>query len=270
MGIVLGIGGRDASRAGAGPSGDARPSAARVYDYHLGGKDNYAADRDLAERAVRRAPVISRLVRANRAFLRRVCLLLAAEDGIRQFVDIGCGLPARDNVDDVVRRADPSCRVAYVDNDPMVVSHARALLAAGGRCGAFEADLRDPGALLATPGLRRLIDFHRPVGVLLFGVLHFVTDAEDPAAVFAELLAGLPPGSRVAVSHAERTPALEAVAALYRDAGIPFTPRSAAELDEITRGLRPAGPPLGLAVAGGRPVLGASVPLLGRIGRTPG
>ncbi|WP_131740422.1 SAM-dependent methyltransferase [Actinomadura roseirufa] len=270
------------------------PSVARMYDYFLGGKDNYAADREMAEWALLKAPVIPRIARANRAFVRHAAGRLARDAGLRQFLDIGCGLPAPSgNVADVVRGVDPSCRVAYTDSDPMVVAHARALLAVDEGTCAFQADLRDPAALLAAPGPRRLLDFGRPVGVLLFCVLHFLTDADDPRRVMGELIAALPAGSHVALTHVERTADFEAVSGLFESADVPFTPRGLDEITDICAGLElldpfPVNLPLARAVrpeadevAGrgtdavpdGVPdvVAGAAgrLPLIGCIGRKP-
>ncbi|MDL4817772.1 SAM-dependent methyltransferase [Actinomadura opuntiae] len=242
------------------------PSVARMYDYYLGGKDNYAADREMAERVLDRAPVVARLAQVNRGFLEYAAGLLA-ESGLRQFVDVGCGLPAERNVGDMVRRAAPSCRVAYVDNDPLVLVHARALLAVDRGTGAFGGDVRAPAALLAHPGLRRLIDFGRPVAVLLLGVLDFVTDEEDPRGIVRTLLDGLPPGSHMVVTHTERTPALEALAETARRAGLAFTPRRREEIAEICAPLDPVGrypAALPLADAAG---LDGPLPLVGCIGR---
>ncbi|MFG2085413.1 MULTISPECIES: SAM-dependent methyltransferase [unclassified Spirillospora] len=252
------------------------PSNARVYNYYLGGKDNYAADRELAEWALRRCPVVARLVQANRGFLDHAAAVLAGEAGLRQFVDIGCGLPMSGGmggmgggVADIVRRADPSCRVAYVDNDPMVVAHARALLAVDAATAAFEADVRDPAALLADPGLRRLIDFTEPVGVLLTGVLDAIADEDDPRGIVDALVDALPPGSHVVITHTERTPELEPVAGLPQNPALPFWPRSRDAIIEICGSLETAAPypaalPLPHAVHTTGPV-----PLIGCIGRTP-
>lgn len=266
------FGPEDGAAASAG-TGAMAPSAARMYDHYLGGKDNYAADRDLAERALRTAPVISRLVRVNRAFLAHAAGLLADQVGLRQFLDIGCGLPGRENVGDVVRRIDPACRVAHVDNDPMVLSHARALLAVNANTKAFEADLREPGDILGHAELGRLIDFDEPVAVLLLGVLHFITDAENPYQIVDHLLKGLPPGSHVVISHAERTPELEAVSALYREAGLPFVPRSRQEMTGLFHGFEPIPPypaNLPLSRSGRHPGTSDTLPLIGYIGRKPG
>ncbi|MFV2171726.1 SAM-dependent methyltransferase [Actinomadura sp. LOL_016] len=259
------------SRPGDGDAGgrlDAgRPNVARICDYYLGGKDNYALDRESAERALRRAPVILRLVQANRGFLEHAARFLAETEGVRQFADIGCGLPAPVNVADVVRRVDPSCRVAYVDNDPMVLAHARALLATGHGTAAVDGDLRDPAALLARPGLRRMIDSGRPVGVLLCGVLEFLTDADDPRGILDALVEGLPPGSHVALTHVERTPALDELGALGHESGLPFTPRGRAEIDRICGALAATGPypaALPLTDSGRR---SGPTPLVGFVGR---
>ncbi|MEU8799471.1 SAM-dependent methyltransferase [Spirillospora sp. NPDC048819] len=250
------------------------PSNARVYNYYLGGKDNYAADRELAEWALRRCPVVKRLVQANRGFLDYAAAVLAERAGLRQFVDIGCGLPMTcgmgDNVGDIVRRADPSCRVAYVDSDPMVLAHARALLAVDPATAAFEADVRDPAALLAEPGLRRLIDFSEPVGVLLTGVLDVIADEDDPRGIVDALVDALPPGSHVVITHTERTPELDPLAGLPQNPDLPFWPRSRDAITEICGSLEMAAPypaalPLPHAVHTTGPV-----PLIGCIGRTPG
>ncbi|GAA2123573.1 SAM-dependent methyltransferase [Actinomadura napierensis] len=245
------------------------PSVARMYDYYLGGKDNYAADREMAERALDRAPVVARLAQVNRGFLEYAAALLA-ESGTRQFVDVGCGLPAARNVGDVVRRAAPSCRVAYVDNDPLVLAHARALLTVDRNTGAFGGDVRAPAALLGHPGLRRLIDFGRPVALLLLGVLDFVTDEEDPRGIVRALLGGLPAGSHMVVTHTERTPALESLAETARRAGLAFTPRGREEIAEICAPLEPVGPyPAALPLADAARLDGP-LPLVGCIGRKRG
>lgn len=244
------------------------PSVARMYNYYLGGKDNFVVDRDLAERAMRQAPIIARLVQVNRGFLHRAARLLADEAGIDQFIDIGCGLPAEINLDDTVRRINPAGRVAYVDNDPMVICHGRALMAVDGGVGVYEADLRDPAEVLGHPGLRRLIDFHRPVALFLLSVLHFIP--YDPRGIVDEFVRGLPPGSHVVVSHAERTTELEAVSVLYEEADLPFTPRSRWEIAEIVHGLKPVPPypaRLPLSRSGGEAEGGDAVPLIGYVGR---
>ena len=174
---------------------------ARVYNVWLGGKDYYAADRDAALRVAERRPQVVAGARANRQFLGRVVRYLAGQQGVSQFLDIGTGLPAPDNTHEVAQALDPGARIVYADNDPLVLTHARALLGStpGGACDYLHADLRDPAALLA--GAARTLDFTRPAAILLLAVLHFVPDADDPAGTLATLAAALAPGSFVAISH---------------------------------------------------------------------
>ncbi len=177
------------------------PHIARVYDYWLGGKDNFAADRELAEKFMRADPSVTAGVRSNRAFLGRAVHYLVAEAGIRQFLDIGTGIPTANNTHEVAQRADPSARVVYVDNDPIVLTHARALLASdpAGVTGYVDADLRDTGAILAAAA--RTLDFAQPIAVMLIGVLHCIPDEDYPAEIVATLMRAVPPGSYLALSH---------------------------------------------------------------------
>jgi len=177
------------------------PHIARVYDYWLGGKDNFAVDRELAERFIRADPMAVAGVRSNRAFLGRAVHYLATEAGIRQFLDIGTGIPSANNTHEVAQRAAPNARVVYVDNDPIVLVHARALLTShpDGATDYLEADLRDTDTVLAEA--RRTLDFTKPVAVLLVGVLHCIPDADDPAGIVRTLVAAVPPGSYLAISH---------------------------------------------------------------------
>jgi hypothetical protein len=174
---------------------------ARVYDYWLGGKDNFAADREAAEQVISVRPTILRDIRANRAFLRRTVRYLAAEAGIRQFLDIGTGIPTSPNVHEVVQEADPGARIVYVDNDPIVLVHARALLTSTpeGTCDYLNADLRQPAEVLAQAG--HTLDFSRPAAVVLVGTLHLVTEEEDPYQVVRALMAATVPGSYLAIGH---------------------------------------------------------------------
>jgi S-adenosyl methyltransferase len=174
---------------------------ARVYDYWLGGKDNFAADRAAAEQAMAAYPNIVFSVRANRAFLARAVRYLAGEAGIRQFLDIGTGIPASNNTHEVAQSVAPEARVVYVDNDPIVLAHARALLTSGphGVTSYLDADLRDTGRVLAVAA--ETLDFSRPVAVMLMAILQHVDEADDPYGVVATLLAALPPGSYLTVSH---------------------------------------------------------------------
>ena len=174
---------------------------ARVYDYWLGGKDNFAADRAAAEQAIAAYPNIVFSVRANRAFLARAVRYLAGEAGIRQFLDIGTGIPASNNTHEVAQSVAPEARVVYVDNDPIVLAHARAMLTSGphGVTSYLDADLRDTGRVLAVAA--ETLDFSRPVAVMLMAILQHVDEAEDPYGVVATLLAALPLGSYLTLSH---------------------------------------------------------------------
>ncbi|WP_327580908.1 SAM-dependent methyltransferase [Nonomuraea sp. NBC_00507] len=178
-----------------------KPSVARVYDYMLGGKDNYAIDRHVAEMALKVAPDAPEAARANREFLRRTVRYLAGEAGIRQFLDIGSGLPTQGNVHEIAQSVAPGTRVVYVDHDPIVLVYGQALLAADATTTVIEADAREPEKILGDPQARALIDFSRPVGLLLFGLLHHLSDDEDPGAILGRLVAPLAPGSHVVISH---------------------------------------------------------------------
>jgi hypothetical protein len=177
------------------------PHAARVYNYWLGGKDHFDADRRAAEEVIRHRPEVVAGARANRAFLARVVRYLAAECGIRQFLDIGTGLPAPASTHEVAQSVAPDSRIVYVDNDPLVLVYARALLTSSreGTCGYVDADVRDTRTILEQAA--RILDFSEPVAVLLLAVLHLIPDADSPAAVVALLARGLAPASYVAISH---------------------------------------------------------------------
>jgi len=186
----------------AGPGFDPSvPHPARVYAYWLGGKDHFLADRQAAEEVIRRRPQVVAGARANRAFLSRVVRYLAAECGIRQFLDIGTGLPAPDSTHEVAQAIAPDCRVVYVDNDPLVLVHARALLTSSphGACEYIDADLRDTATITAQAATT--IDLTQPTAVLLLAVLHFLPATDDPAAIVANLASVLAPGSFVVISH---------------------------------------------------------------------
>ncbi|MGK5671513.1 SAM-dependent methyltransferase [Micromonospora sp. URMC 106] len=177
---------------------------ARRYNYWLGGKDNFQADRDSGDAMAAAFPTIRTAALENRRFLQRAVRHLAREAGIRQFLDIGTGIPTADNTHEVAQAVAPGSRVVYVDNDPIVLAHARALLTSSpqGATAYIDADLRDPEKILRHPDLLRTIDLSRPVGLMLVAILHFVPDGDDPYAVVARLLDALPPGSYLAASHA--------------------------------------------------------------------
>ncbi|MFI9270958.1 SAM-dependent methyltransferase [Kitasatospora sp. NPDC052896] len=177
------------------------PNIARVYDYLLNGKDNYASDREIGRRIEQTLPEVHLGVREQRAVLRRVVRHLVGEAGLRQLVDIGSGLPTADNVHQIAHAIAPATRVVYVDNDPVVLAHARALLADNRETVVVAGDLREPAELLADQGLRDHIDFDQPVGLLLCGILHYVLDEEEPARIVRELVDALPSGSHVFVHH---------------------------------------------------------------------
>jgi trans-aconitate methyltransferase len=176
------------------------PHIARVYDYWLGGKDNFAADRELGERTLEAYPNLVFSVRANRAFLARAVRFLAADMGIRQFLDIGTGIPTANNTHEVAQSVAPEARIVYVDNDPIVLSHAKALLASKpeGACAYLDADLRDPEKILAQAA--DTLDFSQPVAVILFTILQFVAD-DEVGAIVNRLMESFVPGSFLAISH---------------------------------------------------------------------
>ena len=174
---------------------------ARVYNFWLGGRDNYAADREAAEQVINAYPTILASVRAQRAFLGRAVRYLVTEAGIRQFLDIGTGLPSADNTHEVAQRAAPESRVVYVDSDPIVLAHARALLTSSpqGATHYVDADLRDTGKVCEQAA--EILDFGAPLAILLIGVLHCIPDADDPAGIVAALAGAMPPGSYLAIAH---------------------------------------------------------------------
>jgi hypothetical protein len=174
---------------------------ARVYDYWLGGKDNFAADRAAGDAVIQAYPGVITTVRANRVLLARMVRYLAGEAGIGQFLDIGTGIPSANNTHEVAQSVMPTARVVYVDNDPIVLVHARALLTSGpaGATTYLDADLRDPGPILEQAAL--VLDFSQPVAVMLMGIMHLISDADDPAGIVASLMRAVPPGSYLALTH---------------------------------------------------------------------
>jgi hypothetical protein len=179
-----------------------RPSPARIYDYWLGGSNNFAVDRDVAERAAAEMPTLKAAIWANRAFLRRVVRYFVEEEGVDQFLDLGSGVPTVGNVHEIAQAVNPYATVVYVDVDPVAVAHGRRLLADNDRASVLQADLRDPAALLAREDLTGLIDFDRPVAVLLIAVLHFMPDTDRPGEIVRAYRERMAPGSFLAISHA--------------------------------------------------------------------
>jgi len=185
---------------------------ARVYNYWLGGKDNWAADRAAGEQAIKAFPGIPLSARSNRAFLARTVRFLAGEAGVRQFLDVGTGIPSANNTHEVAQAVAPASRVVYVDNDPIVLTHARALLASdpAGATDYIDADLRDPQQILAQAG--RLLDFSLPVALMLMAVLQHLDDEDAPYQIVGTLVDALPPGSYLALSHPAKDIDAEAMA----------------------------------------------------------
>ena len=179
-----------------------RPSPARIYDYWLGGSQNFAADREVGRRAAEAMPTLRAAIWANRAFLGRVVRHLAAERGVTQFLDLGSGVPTVGNVHEVAQQINPDARVVYVDIDPVAVAHARHLLSDNPRAAAILADLRRPDTVLAHPQLRETLDLDKPVALLMIAVLHFIPDDEKPGAIVGAYRDRIAPGSFIALSHA--------------------------------------------------------------------
>jgi O-methyltransferase involved in polyketide biosynthesis len=217
------------------------PHPARVYDYWLGGKDNFKADRDAAAEAIKIFPKTVESARSCRAFLARVVAYLTAEAGIRQFLDLGSGLPSAQNVHEVAQAIAPESRVVYVDHDPVVMLHARALLRSSpkGATGYIQADLREPDAILAKAA--ETLDFRQPVAVLLLAVLHLVTDAQDPAGIIAAVMGAAAPGSYLAIGHHtdDLYPELRAFAARMSELNpdLPATLRGRQQVRDLFAGL---------------------------------
>src|ERR1700677_55763 len=184
-----------------------KANIARVYDYWLGGSHNFRADQDAARAMIAIEPNTRAIMRANRAFLGRAVRFLAAEAGIRQFLDIGSGIPTEQNVHEVARDAAPGTRVVYVDTDEVAVAHSKLILEGDPDVSVIQMDLREPAKILADPATRNLIDFTQPVAVLLAAVLHFIPDADDPAKIIGTLRHAMPPGRCLAISPACLDPA---------------------------------------------------------------
>jgi SAM-dependent methyltransferase len=228
------------------------PNVARVWDYQLGGKDNFAADRAAADainqacRAVG-APDGTVVARENRDFIRRAVSYLAGPAGITQFIDIGAGLPTQGNVHNIAQQVNPHANVVYVDYDPLVLAHARALLATNDNTTVITADLRRPDEILDHPDLAGFIDLTKPVAVLLVAVLHLLTDAEDAAGIVARLRDAMAPGSYLAITHmtGEARPNLAAkLAAEFArlQVSTPLVPRTRQQIGQFFTGLDLVGP----------------------------
>jgi hypothetical protein len=178
-----------------------RPNEARVYDYLLGGKNNFAADREVADQIIARLPEVQVGVQAQRAVLGRVVRYLVGEAGVRQILDVGSGLPTSDNVHEIAQRTAPGTRVVYVDRDPVVLAHARAILSDEAATFAERGDLLEPASIVTSPAIRAHLDWDQPIGLLLCGMVHYVLDEENPGRLVAELIDALPSGSYVFIHH---------------------------------------------------------------------
>ncbi|MEU0564282.1 SAM-dependent methyltransferase [Nonomuraea sp. NPDC005983] len=211
------------------------PNVARLYDYYLGGKDHFPADREAAERLLKVAPEVRAAARANRAFLGRAVRFLA-DSGITQFLDIGTGLPTQGNVHEVARAVAPDSRVVYVDRDPVVLVHARALLAEDDTTRVVQGDLRKPEEILKNPDLLDFIDFTKPVGVLLVAIMHFISKSDDPHRIVATLREAMAPGSFLVMSHGTSDARADAVrkgTEVYRASTSPLSLRSRQQVEEL-------------------------------------
>ncbi len=217
-----------------------RPSAARIYDAHLGGFHNFQVDRDAAAKIVAFMPELPDILRANRSFLRRAVRYLVGQ-GVTQFLDLGSGIPTVGNVHEIAWKANPDCRIVYVDSDPVAASHSRAILDGINQATVVQGDLRRPQEILAEPGIRELLDFEQPIAVLMFAVLHFVPDSDDPAGIIREYLDATVPGSYLAISHASlegpEPEQAEEATDQFRRSVTDFSMRTRAEITGLFTGL---------------------------------
>jgi hypothetical protein len=217
-----------------------QPSVARVYDCYLGGFHNFTADRALVEEIRKIMPAAPLYARANRAFLTNA-VRFCVRNGITQFLDIGSGIPTVGNVHEVARHADPQARVVYVDSDPVAVSHSEAILADDEQVTIVQADLREPSRILTDPAVLKLLDFDKPVALLMVGVLHFIPDSDDPAGIIGEYAARLASGSYLILSHGTDDgpvdPEFTTVTNMYRDTVAAVTMRSRDEVAALFRGV---------------------------------
>ncbi|GAB3297111.1 SAM-dependent methyltransferase [Parasphingorhabdus pacifica] len=214
------------------------PSAARLYDYLLGGAYNFAADRALAEKFLAALPSARDVARVNRSFLRRAVVYLS-EQGIDQFLDIGSGIPTAGNVHEIAQEVDPAARVVYVDLEPVAVAHSQLMLEANERATIVQADMLDPADVLNHPATTRLLDFSRPIGLIMAGVFHFVPHEADAPKVISQFREALAPGSFLALSHftADRNPeAMAQVVEVMRRSADPVHPRTHDEVVELFNG----------------------------------
>lgn len=215
------------------------PNAARMYDYYLGGDNNFPADRQAAEKVLRAAPWVRATVLENRAFLGRAVKFLAQDQGIRQFVDIGTGLPTQGNVHEIAQAISREAKIIYVDNDPVVLGHNRALLARVPNTATVRADLRHPADIIGHAALNAPIDWSRPVAVLLVAILHFIPDDDGPRAIIREFRDTMAPDSHIVISHAHHEgddEAVRRIISVYRNANAPMILRTRERIAEFFTG----------------------------------
>ncbi|MFJ9029988.1 SAM-dependent methyltransferase [Streptomyces sp. NPDC102274] len=231
--------------------GQDRAHSARMYDFYLGGKTNYAVDREVAREVIKAFPAVETVARVNRAYMHRAVRYLA-QRGVRQFIDVGAGIPTAPNVHNVVQAVEPECRVVYVDNDPIVLVYADSLLygTPEGRTGYAHADARRPDEVLAAVRAENIIDFDRPVGLSLHALLHFVPDEQNPYDLVPQLMDQLPAGSYASLSHCTgdfAPEAWQAIVETYTQRGTPLQVRSRGEVLRFFDGLDLVKPGVALA-----------------------
>jgi SAM-dependent methyltransferase len=216
-----------------------KPSAARMYDYYLGGAHNFGVDRELAGRVLALFPDGPMMAQANRSFLHRAVRTML-DAGVRQFLDVGSGIPTSGNVHEIAQQAVPGARVLYVDHDAVAVAHSELMLRGNPDAAVLHGDLRRPREILESPELRGLLDLSQPVGILLIAVLHFVSEDDRPAEILAELRDAVAPGSHLAVSHGtgvgRTTATMEQLAEIYRSTATPLTYRDHDQVRELFAG----------------------------------
>jgi hypothetical protein len=221
------------------------PTPARIYDYLLGGSHNFAADREAAAAMIAAFPALPRVIGSARAFVRRATSYLVASEGVTQFLDLGSGIPTVRNVHEIAQAVSPAARVAYVDIDPIAVAHSRSILRGARQAAAFQGDMRDPAAVLGHASVRSLIDFSRPVALIMNAVLHFIPDDDEASAVVTSYLSGVVPGSYLVICHhtSDSVRADEARARdIYSTAVQPLIPRSRDQISAFFDGTTLAEP----------------------------
>ncbi len=217
-----------------------RPSIARVYDYWLGGAHNFAVDRAVGDRVLADVPVLKNIILNHRAFLRRAVRYLLSR-GIRQFLDLGSGIPTVGNVHEIAQAVDPTVKVVYVDIDPVAVAHSRAILTGNTLVNVLQTDVRDARGVIESPEVRNLLDFDRPIGVLMVALLHFVPDSDDPLGIVSDYRDAVPSGSYLALSHAgyedgEWDPAWDDAKGVYNRGVSEMTYRRKQEIEALFKG----------------------------------